>query len=214
MNRKSAHRKMVEALEGASTAADYAWLVEHVIALRGALREADWQADVLPRVRAIVATLSNKHDLTREAEHFLAWPADPAVHHDETVSTAPQVNVFAYPPDAPKVHVRLGSIHSVKGETHTATLVLESYFHKHHLSELKPWLLGEREGGSHQSARGKTVHEGTRMLGRLKLHYVAMTRPTHLLCLAMHKGAFSGPELEQLTRRGWEIVDCCVGEGN
>lgn len=214
MSRKSAHRKMVETLEGASTAADYAWLVEHVIAVRGALREADWQADVLPRVRDIVATLSNEPALTPEAESFLAWPADRAVHHDEAASTAPQVNVFAYPPDAPKVHVRLGSIHSVKGETHTATLVLESFFHKHHLSELKPWLLGEREGGSRHSARGKPILEGARMLGRLKLHYVAMTRPTHLLCLAMRKNAFSDPELEQLTRRGWKVVDCCVGEGS
>lgn len=72
----------------------------------------------------------------------------------------------------------------------------EGFFYQHHLSELKPWLLGDREGGSHQSARGKTVPEGTRTLGRLKLHYVAMTRPTHLLCLAMHKNAFNDPELE------------------
>lgn len=212
IGRKSAHRKMIEMLEGTSTAADYAWLVEHLIALRGVLREADWQTNVLPRVRAIVTTLSNKPCLTPEAECFLAWPTDYTVQHDEAMSTEPPVNVFAYPPNAPKVHVRLGSIHSVKGETHTATLVLESFFHQHHLSELKPWLLGEREGGSRQSARGKTILEGPRMLGRLKLHYVAMTRPSHLLCLAMRKDTFSEPELEQLTQRGWKIVDCCVGK--
>ncbi|WDS37831.1 UvrD-helicase domain-containing protein [Pseudoxanthomonas sp.] len=213
MSRKSAHRRMIETLEGASAAADYAWLVEHVIAVRGALREDEWQASILPRVFAIVTTLSNAPYLTPEAERFLAWPADHAVHHEDAASTAPQVNVFAYPPDAPKVHVRLGSIHSVKGETHTATLVLESFFHQHHLSELKPWLLGEREGGFRQGARGKTMPEGTRMLGRLKLHYVAMTRPTHLLCLAMRKDAFSDTELNRLTQRGWKIVDCCASEG-
>lgn len=212
MGRKSAHRKMVEALEGSSTAADYAWLVEHVIAHRGALREADWLANVLPRVRAIVSTLSSKSSLNLEAENFLLWSTDHAAQHDEAMLRALQVNVFSYPPDAPKVHVRLGSIHSIKGETHTATLVLDSFFHRHHLSELKPWLLGEREGGSRQSARGKTLFEGPRMLERLKLHYVAMTRPTHLLCLAMRKDALSTSELEQLTRRGWKIVDCCGGE--
>jgi hypothetical protein len=213
MGRKSAHRQMVEKLEGSPTAAEYAWLVEHVIAQRGALREADWQADVQPRVRAIVATLSNQPGLTAEAEAFLALPPDREVHHGEGISTAPPVNVFAYPPDAPKVHVRLGSIHSVKGETHTATLVLESYFRGHHLSELKPWLLGERTGGSRPGKRGKDTEEGPVMRGRMKLHYVAMTRPTHLLCLAMRKNTFSDPELEQLTQRGWKIVDCCVGEG-
>lgn len=213
MGRKSAHRKMVETLEGTPSAADYAWLVEHVIATRGVLREAEWQAEVLPRVRATVSTLSNNLDLTAEAETFLAWPAKHEVNHDEIASTVPQANVFAYPPDAPKVHIRLGSIHSVKGETHTATLVLESYFHQHHLSELKPWLLGNRAGGSRPGARGRIIQEGSRMLGRLKLHYVAMTRPTHLLCLAMRKDAFSGPELEQLKLQGWNIVDCCESEG-
>lgn len=212
MSRKSAHRKMVETLEETPSAADYAWLVEHVIATRGAPREANWQAEVLPRVRAIVSTLSNKPDLTAEAETFLAWPADREVNHDEAASTVPQANVFAYPPDAPKVQIRLGSIHSVKGETHTATLVLESYFHQHHLSELKPWLLGNRAGGSRPGARGRTIQEGSRMLGRLKLHYVAMTRPTHLLCLAMRKDTFSVPELERLTLQGWNIVDCCEVE--
>jgi hypothetical protein len=47
------------------------------------------------------------------------------------------------------------------------------------------------------------------MLGRLKLHYVAMTRPTHLLCLAMRKDAFVDEELDILAGRGWTIIDCC-----
>ena len=48
------------------------------------------------------------------------------------------------------------------------------------------------------------------MLGRLKLHYVAMTRPTHLLCLAMRKDAFVDEELTALADRGWKIIDCCA----
>ena len=101
--------------------------------------------------------------------------------------------------------MRLGSIHSVKGETHTATLVLESFYHSHHLSELKPWLLGTRSGG----LKGGKL-EGNRMLGRLKLHYVAMTRPSHVLCMAMRKDALTEEELAVLLTRGWQIVDCCV----
>lgn len=214
MTRKSPHRKMVESLEGVTTDVDYAWLVEHVIARRGALWKANWLVDFLPRVRAILVKLSNRADFSVEAEDFLAWPTYREIHRDETASTAQQVNVFSYPSHAPKVQVRLGSIHSVKGETHTATLVLESFFRRHHLSELKPWLLGQREGGSRQRARGKPISEGPLMLERLKLHYVAMTRPTHLLCLAMRKDTFSDPELEQLTLRGWKIVDCSVAEGS
>lgn len=116
-------------------------------------------------------------------------------------------SAHCYPTDAPQIRIKLGSIHSVKGETHTATLVLDSFFHKHHLSELKPWLLGKKSGGS-TIRKGKTVWEGPRILGRLKLHYVAMTRPTHLLCLAMRWDAFDEGELDILTERGWTIIDC------
>jgi hypothetical protein len=89
-------------------------------------------------------------------------------------------------------------------------LVLDSFFYKHHLSELKPWILGERTGGLKKKLRGKPELEGSRMLGRLKLHYVAMTRPSHLLCLAMRRDAFIDGELESLEEQGWLMVDCCT----
>jgi hypothetical protein len=108
------------------------------------------------------------------------------------------------------VHIRLGSIHSVKGETHTATLVLDTFFHAHHLNELKPWLLGARSGGLKVKAKGAPQLESARLLGRLKLHYVAMTRPSHLLCVAMRKDAFTDDELGVLKGRGWSVIDCCA----
>ena len=52
--------------------------------------------------------------------------------------------------------------------------------------------------------------EGTRLLGRLKLHYVAMTRPSHLLCVAMRKDVFTPDELEILQDKGWKLIDCCA----
>ena len=89
----------------------------------------------------------------------------------------------------------------------------DSFYYAHHLSELKPWLLGYKAGGSTINKRGKSVPEGTRMLGRLKLHYVAMTRPTHLLCLAMRRDAFTEGELDILKARGWAIIDCRLSAG-
>ncbi|WP_221938653.1 hypothetical protein [Mycobacterium sp. KBS0706] len=86
--------------------------------------------------------------------------------------------------------------------------MLDSYYYDHHLSELKPWLLGQKTGGSTVNRKGKPVVEGARMLGRLKLHYVAMTRPTHLLCLAMRWDAFADGELDILKARDWTIIDC------
>jgi ATP-dependent exoDNAse (exonuclease V) beta subunit len=54
---------------------------------------------------------------------------------------------------------------------------------------------------------------------RLRVHYVAMTRPTHLLCLAMKKNSRQGGNanshidiVEKLQSRGWYISDLTTGE--
>jgi hypothetical protein len=113
-------------------------------------------------------------------------------------------NIYRYPRDNPKVQINVGSIHSVKGQTHTATLVLETFWYDHNLNMLKPWIVGQREGWKQSDRALQKL--------RLKLHYVAMTRPTHLLCLAMKISTFQNGngELDQeliqkLEYRGWHI---------
>ena len=92
---------------------------------------------------------------------------------------------------------------TAKGETHTATLVLETFWHKHGLDALSPWLNGSKSGST--LAR-------TQQTTRLKLHYVAVTRPTHLLCLAMKRSSFEDEEGEldqsmigNLEHHGWRV---------
>jgi hypothetical protein len=212
--RRSPHRRIIDGLAETPERNSYLALLEIVIAAQGAIDEAAWEANALPLVQQIVKQLSGAAaDLNAEARDFLAWPTVIPSQEGEEAGLAGNDNFFPYPPDAPKVRVRLGSIHSVKGETHTATLVLDSFYYAHHLSELKPWLLGFKTGGSTVNKRGKSVAEGTRMLGRLKLHYVAMTRPTHLLCLAMRRDAFAEGELDILKARGWAIIDCRLSSG-
>ena len=113
-------------------------------------------------------------------------------------------NIYRYPTEAPKVEIAVGSIHSVKGQTHTATLVLESFWNDHNLESLKEWIL--------DPSRQWKSKDGVRRKSRLKLHYVAMTRPTHLLCLAMKRSSFEEDgnlDLEQirmLEERGWRVA--------
>jgi hypothetical protein len=111
--------------------------------------------------------------------------------------------MYRYSRDGKEVSIRVGSIHSVKGETHTATLVMETFWHKHNLAALLPWLSGDKCG---QAA------EGVEQQLRLKIHYVAMTRPMHLLCLAMKqsivknvKGDLDQNVMQSLMQRGWQI---------
>lgn len=205
---KSAHRRLLETLDGGAGEEAYRELLERTLTLEGKFTDEEW-AQALPLVLQIVSQLTGVHKLNQDASGFLTRPGCSSSDGDQAdgKTTVPD-NSFSFPPGEPKVRIRLGSIHSVKGETHTATLVLDSFFHKHHLSELKPWILGERSGGMKKKLRGKPELEGLRMLGRLKLHYVAMTRPSHQLCLAMRRDVFSDDELELLKEQGWLTVDC------
>ncbi|MFH1776874.1 MAG: hypothetical protein ABH952_04870 [Candidatus Omnitrophota bacterium] len=74
--------------------------------------------------------------------------------------------------------VEVGTIHSIKGETHTATLYLETYYQGDYESNrLKEHFKGNRVKGN----------EGVRARESLKMAYVGLSRPTHLLCVAVHK---------------------------
>lgn len=208
--RKSAHRRIVEALEGEAALASYLKLIDLTLSVRGDFTAKTWEDDALPFVSEIADYFAAGQEVGDEALAFVTWPDEVELVAGD-VAYAPRTdNVFSYPPAAPKVHIRLGSIHSVKGETHTATLVLDTFFHAHHLNELKPWLLGARSGGLKVKAKGAPQLESARLLGRLKLHYVAMTRPSHLLCVAMRKDAFTDDELGVLKGRGWLVIDCCA----
>lgn len=208
--RKSPHRRVMETLGDSGARASYLALQEVVLTHQGDIAPAVWAAGAMTHVEEVVRQLSGVAALGGDVAMFLAVPEPEGAAEVEAAVIARTDNLFAYPADAPRVRIRLGSIHSVKGETHTATLVLDSFFHNHHLSELKPWLLGLKSGGFSINRRGEQVFEGSRMLARLKLHYVAMTRPTHLLCLAMRKDAFGEGELDTLAGRGWTIIDCCA----
>jgi len=195
--RKNSHRYVLELLEGKPEPHQfYLSLIDRLIRDGGEITPAYWNDECKYSVSAIAAAIAGKPTTSSECAKFLEWVPSAAAAAAQ-VPEMPE-NVYRYPPEAPKVNIRLGSIHSVKGETHTATLVLESYFYAHHLQELKPWLLGMKTGG--------TGHP--RMSGRLKLHYVAMTRPSHLLCLAMRRDSLDDAEIATLAARGWHIIDC------
>jgi hypothetical protein len=153
-----------------------------------------WDAEWCNNVIAIASALSGTAFVRNQFSEFLAWPAPPQA--GQQIQRKRRDNFFRHPADGPKVAIRVGSIHSVKGETHTATMVLDTYFHGHHLQELKPWLLGTNAG------RGAA---GVRLQARLKQPYVGMTRPTHMLCLAM-RDTFTLQEIEVLKARAWQVA--------
>ncbi len=72
--------------------------------------------------------------------------------------------------------IDVSSVHAVKGETHTATLLLETFYYGYDMHRILPYLKG-------QAATGK---EAKRIKESLKVALVSCSRPTHLLGAAIH----------------------------
>ena len=89
------------------------------------------------------------------------------------------------------------TIHAVKGETHAATLVLETKFHQKDIATLIQYILNE----------DRSKPRGARKIKFMKQLYVALTRPEHLLCLAMDKSDFPSSLVSVREHAGWKIHD-------
>ncbi|MFA6242299.1 MAG: UvrD-helicase domain-containing protein [Candidatus Hydrogenedentales bacterium] len=196
-NRKRKHRYVLELLaEKAESRASYLDLVT-TLALEDRDPTADeWSGKWLDAICRIAEAIGGTPVGSDEVKAFLEWQTL-ETEDQPTHQSRQRDNIFRYPAANPRLQVRVGSIHSVKGETHTATLVMETYFRGHHLASIKPWLLAKKIG------RGK---ERVTNISRLKQHYVAMTRPSHLLCLAMREDAFTAEELAQLKDISWRVA--------
>lgn len=106
-------------------------------------------------------------------------------------------NVYIHVGDSGGVDIHLSSIHSVKGETHSATLVLETFYYEH---LLRSSVLKDRSTQGPPAGRTEKYFH----------NFVAMTRPSHLLCLAMPESWVgtdsNGIALRhRLQGRGWSL---------
>jgi hypothetical protein len=99
------------------------------------------------------------------------------------------------------VPVHIGTIAAAKGETHLATLVLEAHAHPARSHDLQA-ALGSIAGGPPLGAR---ANESTRSLYRNL--YVATSRPSHLLCLAINRARAPEPQVQALRDRGWVVIE-------
>jgi len=191
------HRYLLRLLEQTPTARDaYETLVYSLAAGRESLTEETWKDQWRDVVAEIAGTLVDGALPAEVDPEFLDWPAGAPEEKPSGEVARPRDNIYQYSDGGRDVDIVVGSIHSAKGETHTATLVLETFWYKHNLASLIPWVSGEKDG-----ADGKTRQDS-----RLKVHYVAMTRPTHLLCLAMRRDCFADEDaLAKVQARGWHV---------
>ncbi len=95
-----------------------------------------------------------------------------------------------------EIYIQLGSIHSVKGRTHLATLVMETFWYSHNIKSILPWLYNDPP----KKKCGKEVKV------RLKCHYVALTRAKGLICIALPQDLVNENSICKLEQAGWNIV--------
>lgn len=92
--------------------------------------------------------------------------------------------------------IEVATVHSVKGETHAATLYMETSFHGKHESEY----LGAQFKGISYTGTDKKMDQC------LKVIYVGASRPKYLLCVAIGEKRFKNIDCPEL-REIWEVVE-------
>ncbi len=115
----------------------------------------------------------------------------PANNEYVTSTTVESKNDNIYEKDGIKIEVT--TIHAVKGQTHTGTLYLETFYQKKYESNR----LLEQFRGNYFNNTGTYDKQST------KMSYVGLSRPTHLLCLAVHKDRFKEDDFKDK----WKIID-------
>jgi DNA helicase II / ATP-dependent DNA helicase PcrA len=201
------HRSILEALkDDPQTANVYRELLHTFLLDRVGMTGVGW-AEQRQRIEQIgKATCLGQPNLTL-GHAFLAWPGESGQKPTPgTPAANPSSNTFRVQSGDQSVNIHLGSIHSIKGQTHIATLILDTYNRTHFFHKLLPWLLGKQAHGN-----GNTADEK-----RLRQAFVGMTRPTHLLCLAIRRSSIGSEgsyerHITVLQQQGWQIAELREG---
>lgn len=200
--RGSHHRRVLELLSEGH-AREYQKLLAHLLVQEFPLDAKFWKVHQ-PSFEAWVRIMAQEEILGFAGLEFLSWPKEPSVTALAHASPSDPMNTYRHARKGRQVDIRLNSIHGVKGETHLATLVLEVHKdHWFHLAHQLDDLCGKPRPKKKRSPDAEA---------HARLAYVAMTRPTHLLALALRASDVGeAPAREERIRdlesRGWRIVD-------
>jgi len=170
------------------------------------LREKRWVETHVGLLKRLIEELhpGEEISLNSEVEAYLAWTEPGDTVYAESEVPRKTVNTYRFEDGGDDtVDIQLASMHSVKGKTHSATLILETFSGQHVLEMMLPWLEGK--------PLVKKEHLVTYRKNRM-LMYVGMTRPTHLLCLAIRSSALGDGEARAerraaLEAQGWVIKE-------
>jgi DNA helicase II / ATP-dependent DNA helicase PcrA len=200
------HRTLVQALAAnAEALAAYRRLLRAFLIDWESLTPTSWE-ERLRDVHLVAAALSDTGTSDIQGDDFLLWDEDDPSLAVPAASSPHDAgpNVYRVSDSSRRtVDIRLGSVHSMKGQTHLATLLLSTFWYHHSAKRMLPWLLGRKVN---LSGAGKQDRK------RLLQTYVAMTRPSHLVCLAVPRSALGDEtavdgHVATLQSLGWKVGD-------
>jgi DNA helicase II / ATP-dependent DNA helicase PcrA len=160
--------------------------------------------------RCLYMILNDCHQAPDFNEHALAYiqftdepPRERADDQPNELSEMPGNMVRC----ADHFSIALSTIHGVKGETHDATLVMETKYYGFDVGVMIPYLTGEAPSDANPNSRMRPTPQGGRPnMQFMKQLYVAMSRPKHLLCLAVHSDRMTDDHAQLLRHKGWAVV--------
>lgn len=101
--------------------------------------------------------------------------------------------------------IELGSVHSVKGETHTATLYLESFYQKDGSGEDAKSYESQRLNEQFKNEK-ITDSDKKRTKKSARIAYVGFSRATHLLAFAVHRDRYE-KYLSGINEDVWKVIE-------
>lgn len=108
--------------------------------------------------------------------------------------------------------IEIGSVHSAKGQTHCATMYVETSFKDYessHLFKIKKIATRKRPEVLYPNPLFQEKAEYAQVTCKAVMHmmYVGFSRPTHLLCYASYKHNWSNERIEKMEQLGWKIIN-------
>ena len=163
-----------------------------------------WSADVWRVFQTeLVAMLFEGAKLPKAAEQYLEFVEEGAISQDLGLSQSSRTCVTHN-----GVNIKLGSIHSIKGKTVDAVLVVETEVWKGARKDEKAMdlttVLPRAFGVENSDLTGSSAK-----LSAATNVFVASTRPREVLALAVRKRAVSAVVIEAAIAQGWNVVDLC-----
>lgn len=114
----------------------------------------------------------------------------------------PQLNTF----DSDGINIEIGTVHSAKGQTHTATLYLETFYNRGYGNYESERLRNQLNGVNIVDTLNSNVGGKDKIRQTSKMAYVGFSRPTHLLCIAIHKERYDSV-LSDINDENWDIIE-------